>query len=139
MMGQRRVTVVVVGGGHNGLAMSKRLSDRGVDHVVLEKGDVAGALRSIEVGLAAAAAQKDDLFTARLLLLHGNAEQASGQELEARRNYADATAQFHVLKNDEGRLATLTSLAGLEMHKGDNAAAEAHLAAGHQVGGGRHP
>lgn len=45
-MGQRRVTVVVVGGGHNGLAMSKRLSDRGVDHVVLEKGDVGSSWRT---------------------------------------------------------------------------------------------
>ena len=46
MTGQRQVTVVVVGGGHNGLAMSKRLSDRGVDHVVLEKRDVAGSWRT---------------------------------------------------------------------------------------------
>jgi putative flavoprotein involved in K+ transport len=46
MSGHRRVTAVVVGGGHNGLAMSKRLSDRGVDHVVLEKGEVAGSWRT---------------------------------------------------------------------------------------------
>lgn len=32
-----------MGGGHNGLAMSTRLSDRGVDHVVLERGDVANS------------------------------------------------------------------------------------------------
>ncbi len=32
-----------MGGGHNGLAMSKCLSDRGVDHVVLERGDVANS------------------------------------------------------------------------------------------------
>ena len=32
---------MIIGGGHSGLAMSKRLSDRGTDHVVLERGDVA--------------------------------------------------------------------------------------------------
>jgi putative flavoprotein involved in K+ transport len=31
---------VIIGGGHSGLAMSKRLSERGIDHVVLERGDV---------------------------------------------------------------------------------------------------
>ena len=41
-----RVEVVVVGGGHNGLAMSKRLSDRGIDHVVLERGEVANSWRT---------------------------------------------------------------------------------------------
>ena len=43
---QRRVTVVVVGGGHNGLSMSKCLSDRGVDHVVLERREVADSWRT---------------------------------------------------------------------------------------------
>ena len=46
MTAQRRVTVVVVGGGHSGLAMSKCLSDRGVDHVVLERRDVANSWRT---------------------------------------------------------------------------------------------
>ena len=46
MMRHRRVTVVVVGGGHNGLAMSKRLSDCGVDHVVLERSEVAASWRT---------------------------------------------------------------------------------------------
>ena len=41
-----RVEVVVVGGGHNGLAMSKRLSDRGIEHVVLERGEVANSWRT---------------------------------------------------------------------------------------------
>jgi putative flavoprotein involved in K+ transport len=39
--GARDTTVVVIGGGHSGLAMSACLSERGVDHVVLERGDVA--------------------------------------------------------------------------------------------------
>jgi putative flavoprotein involved in K+ transport len=41
-----RVDVVVVGGGHSGLAMSKQLTDRGVDHVVLEQGQVADSWRN---------------------------------------------------------------------------------------------
>jgi putative flavoprotein involved in K+ transport len=46
MRAGRSVTSVIVGGGHNGLAMSKRLADRGIDHVVLERGDVANAWRT---------------------------------------------------------------------------------------------
>ncbi len=39
----RRISVVVIGGGHNGLAMSVRLAERGVDHVVLERAEVANS------------------------------------------------------------------------------------------------
>src|SRR5581483_3226152 len=46
MRPDRSVTTVIIGGGHNGLAMSKRLADRGIDHVVLERGDVANAWRT---------------------------------------------------------------------------------------------
>ena len=46
MRTDRTTTVVVVGGGHNGLAMSKRLAGRGIDHVVLERGEVADSWRS---------------------------------------------------------------------------------------------
>ncbi len=46
MSAASRVTAVVVGAGHNGLAMSKRLSDRGVDHVVLERSEVANSWRT---------------------------------------------------------------------------------------------
>jgi len=40
------VDVVVVGGGHSGLAMSRALSQRSIDHVVLERGEVGHAWRS---------------------------------------------------------------------------------------------
>ncbi|MGI9624615.1 MAG: NAD(P)-binding domain-containing protein [Acidimicrobiales bacterium] len=39
--GGKQTTVVIIGGGHSGLAMSKCLSDRSVDHVVLERGQIA--------------------------------------------------------------------------------------------------
>jgi putative flavoprotein involved in K+ transport len=38
--------VVIVGAGHNGLAMSHELGRRGIDHVVLERGEVANAWRT---------------------------------------------------------------------------------------------
>ncbi|HEY5032071.1 MAG TPA: NAD(P)-binding domain-containing protein [Actinomycetes bacterium] len=41
-----RVTTVVIGAGHAGLAASHFLSDRSVDHVVLERGEVANSWRS---------------------------------------------------------------------------------------------
>jgi putative flavoprotein involved in K+ transport len=41
-----RVPVVVVGAGHSGLAVSRVLTDRGVDHVVLERGEVAHTWRT---------------------------------------------------------------------------------------------
>ena len=40
-----RITAVVVGAGHAGLAASKFLSDRSIDHVVLERGEVANSWR----------------------------------------------------------------------------------------------
>jgi putative flavoprotein involved in K+ transport len=46
MGADRSTTAVIVGGGHNGLAMSKRLSDRAIDHVVLERDDVAHSWRT---------------------------------------------------------------------------------------------
>ncbi len=33
-------TAVVIGAGHAGLAMSRRLTERSIDHVVLERGEV---------------------------------------------------------------------------------------------------
>jgi putative flavoprotein involved in K+ transport len=41
-----RATAVVVGAGHAGLAMSYRLTERSVDHVVLDRGDVADSWRT---------------------------------------------------------------------------------------------
>ena len=41
----RRTAVVIVGGGHSGLAMSRRLTERGLDHVVIERDEVASSWR----------------------------------------------------------------------------------------------
>ncbi|WP_222844464.1 NAD(P)-binding protein [Saccharomonospora sp. CUA-673] len=41
-----RVTTVVIGAGHAGLAASHFLSARSLDHVVLERGEVANAWRT---------------------------------------------------------------------------------------------
>jgi putative flavoprotein involved in K+ transport len=46
MVSNRSVTTVVIGGGHAGLAMSRCLSDRSIDHVVLERGEVANTWRT---------------------------------------------------------------------------------------------
>ena len=40
-----RTTTVVIGAGHAGLAASRFLTDRSIDHVVLERGDVANSWR----------------------------------------------------------------------------------------------
>jgi len=40
------LSTVVIGGGHNGLAMSKRLSEKGIDHVVLKRDEVASSWRT---------------------------------------------------------------------------------------------
>ncbi|HEX3259883.1 MAG TPA: FAD-dependent oxidoreductase, partial [Pseudonocardia sp.] len=42
----RHTSAVVVGAGHCGLAMSRCLAARSVDHVVLERGDVAHSWRT---------------------------------------------------------------------------------------------
>ena len=42
----RTTDTVVIGAGQAGLAMSRCLTDRGVDHVVLERGRVAERWRS---------------------------------------------------------------------------------------------
>jgi putative flavoprotein involved in K+ transport len=43
--GIERVTTVVIGAGHAGLSASRCLSDRSIDHVVLERGEVANSWR----------------------------------------------------------------------------------------------
>jgi putative flavoprotein involved in K+ transport len=40
---ERRVTAVVIGGGQAGIATSQQLTRRGIDHVVLERGEVANS------------------------------------------------------------------------------------------------
>jgi putative flavoprotein involved in K+ transport len=42
----RRVTAVIVGAGQTGLAMSNYLSDRSIDHVLIERGEVANSWRT---------------------------------------------------------------------------------------------
>jgi len=42
----RRITTVVIGAGHAGLAMSRCLAERSIDHVVLERGDIAHTWRT---------------------------------------------------------------------------------------------
>ena len=42
----RTVTTVIIGAGHCGLAMSRALGQRSIDHVVLERGDVANSWRT---------------------------------------------------------------------------------------------
>ncbi len=41
-----RTTTVVVGAGHSGLAVSRRLTERSIDHVVIERGEVANSWRT---------------------------------------------------------------------------------------------
>lgn len=38
--------VVIIGGGHAGLAMSRRLTERSIDHLVVERGEVANSWRT---------------------------------------------------------------------------------------------
>ena len=40
------VPAVIIGAGHAGLAMSHRLTERSIDHVVLERGEVANSWRT---------------------------------------------------------------------------------------------
>ena len=41
-----RVTAVIIGAGHAGLAMSRCLTERSIDHVLLERGEVANSWRT---------------------------------------------------------------------------------------------
>ena len=41
-----RATAVILGAGHSGLAMSRCLSERSIDHVVLERGEVANSWKT---------------------------------------------------------------------------------------------
>ena len=46
-----RTTTVIIGAGQAGLAMSRCLSEGGIEHVVLERGHVAERWRSMSSGL----------------------------------------------------------------------------------------
>ena len=48
----RTTTTVVIGAGHAGLAMSRCLAERAIDHVVLERGEVANSWRTRALGFA---------------------------------------------------------------------------------------
>ena len=41
----KRITTLIIGAGQSGLAFSQRLSERSIDHVVLERGEVANSWR----------------------------------------------------------------------------------------------
>ena len=42
----RRITTIIIGAGHAGLAMSRCLSVRGIDHIVLERGEIGNSWRT---------------------------------------------------------------------------------------------
>jgi putative flavoprotein involved in K+ transport len=42
----QKATTVIIGAGHAGLTMSRCLTERGIDHVVLERGEVANSWRT---------------------------------------------------------------------------------------------
>ncbi len=42
----RRIPVAIIGAGHAGLAVSRRLTERSIEHVVLERGEVANSWRT---------------------------------------------------------------------------------------------
>jgi putative flavoprotein involved in K+ transport len=44
-MKYRSIATVVIGAGHNGLAMSRCLAELGIEHIVLERGEVANTWR----------------------------------------------------------------------------------------------
>ena len=46
MSSVRSVTTVIIGAGHAGLAMSRCLAERSIDHVLLERGEVANSWRT---------------------------------------------------------------------------------------------
>ena len=39
----KRITTVIIDAGQSGLAFSQRLSERSIDHVILERGEIANS------------------------------------------------------------------------------------------------
>jgi tetratricopeptide (TPR) repeat protein len=72
-----------------------------------------------------------DLQKARVTLALGTVMRETGNEVEARRHYADAMAIFHVHKDPDGRFRTTLAIGELDARKGDySAAARQHELAG---------
>ena len=65
--GSVRTTTVVIGAGHSGLAMSRCLSDRSIDHVVLERRRGRQFVADRAMGLAAPAHAELAVPTARTM------------------------------------------------------------------------
>lgn len=115
MRPDRSATTVIVGGGHNGLAMSKRLSERGIDHVVLERGAVANSWRS----------QRWDSFT---LLTPNWQTRVPGQEYagDDPNGFMTGTQLVEFLENYAGAV-------GAPIHEGTTVTAIAPADEGYEV------
>jgi len=96
----------------------------------LDAEDVAEASRFIDRGVALAAGGDAAIEVARgrFVLLRGNIARDAGRTVDARRDYADATALFRVRGDDRGRFEVFLAEAELEEIQGDYAAAERQLA-----------
>ena len=104
-MSVARTDVVIIGAGQAGLAMSRCLSDLGIEHVVLERGRVGAAVAQPRLGLAAAAdAELDDASAGvsvqrrRSGRLHvgrgaGRVSRSAMRTRRARRSCRDTTVQ----------------------------------------------
>jgi len=44
--GKRYITTLIIGAGHAGLAMSRCLAERSIDHVLLERGEIANSWKT---------------------------------------------------------------------------------------------
>jgi putative flavoprotein involved in K+ transport len=114
----RHTTTVVVGAGHSGLAMSRLLAARSVDHVVLERGDVAHSWRtrrdSLRLltpnwmtrlpGLAPCGDDDPDGYLGAAEVAHLLADYATGSPVLTGVTVSSIRAQAggHVVRTDQG-------------------------------------